>query len=110
MEPRWAGVRYSLLANPPTITGQASMDKWIIEKAGLFDFRIPLFTAALQLDWNSHTFQNLLIRDNFWDGVDVVYNDLTRKPAIRYSRFENNRRNGFKVRTPGITIEDVSAL
>uniref|UniRef100_A0A914RU07 SRCR domain-containing protein n=1 Tax=Parascaris equorum TaxID=6256 RepID=A0A914RU07_PAREQ len=42
-EPRWAGVRYSLLANPPAITGQTSMDNWIIEKAGLFDFRIIYF-------------------------------------------------------------------
>lgn len=31
-EPRWAGVRYSLLANPPTFTGQTTMSNWIIEK------------------------------------------------------------------------------
>lgn len=107
LEPRWSGVRYSLLANPPSVTGQSSMDKWIIEKAGLFDFRIPIFSAALQIDWNYHTFQNLYIRDNFWNGIDVVYNDLTRKPTIRTSRFENNRRHGFKIRSPGMTIEHV---
>uniref|UniRef100_A0A0M3IM39 SRCR domain-containing protein n=1 Tax=Ascaris lumbricoides TaxID=6252 RepID=A0A0M3IM39_ASCLU len=106
-EPRWAGVRYSLLANPPAITGQTSMDNWIIERAGLFDFRISAFSAALQIDWNYHSFQQLTIRDNFWNGIDVIYNDLTKKPAIRNSRFENNRRHGFKIRSPGMTIEDV---
>ncbi|VDN28554.1 unnamed protein product [Gongylonema pulchrum] len=107
LEPRWSGVRYSLLANPPSVTGQSSMDRWIIEKAGLFDFRIPVFSPALQIDWNYHTFQNLYIRDNFWNGIDVVYNDLTRKPTLGASRFENNRRHGFKIRSPGMTIENV---
>uniref|UniRef100_A0A1I7V5N8 Methyltransferase n=1 Tax=Loa loa TaxID=7209 RepID=A0A1I7V5N8_LOALO len=81
MEPRWSGVRYSFLANPPLITGQSSMEKWIIEKA-----------------------------DNFWNGIDIVYNDLTRKPAIRMSQFENNRRHGFKTRSQGITIQKVSLI
>lgn len=83
------------------------MDNWIIERAGLFDFRISAFSAALQIDWNYHSFQQLTIRDNFWNGIDVIYNDLTKKPAIRNSRFENNRRHGFKIRSPGMTIEDV---
>ncbi|VDN08455.1 unnamed protein product [Thelazia callipaeda] len=108
MEPSWSGVRYSLLANPPSVTGQSSMDKWIIEKAGLFDFRLPIFSAALQIDWNYHIFNHLYIRNNFWNGIDVIYNDLTRKPAIRSSYFENNRRHGFKTRSPGITVEKVS--
>ncbi|VDM08815.1 unnamed protein product [Wuchereria bancrofti] len=108
MEPCWSGVRYSFLANPPLVTGQSSMEKWIIEKAGLFDFRIPKFSPALQIDWNCHTFHNLYIRNNFWNGIDIVYNDLTRKPAIRMSRFENNRRHGFKIRSQGITIHKVS--
>ncbi|VDK20801.1 unnamed protein product [Anisakis simplex] len=106
-EPRWAGVRYSLLANPPAITGQTSMGHWIIEKAGLFDFRSSEFSAALQIDWNYHSFQYLTIRDNYWNGIDVVYNDLTKKPAIRNSRFEANRRHGFRMRSPGMTIEEV---
>ncbi|VDM92148.1 unnamed protein product [Litomosoides sigmodontis] len=108
MEPRWSGVRYSFLANPPLVTGQSSMEKWIIEKAGVFDFRQPKFSAALQIDWNCHTFHNLHIRNNFWNGIDIVYNDLTRKPAIRMSRFENNRRHGLKIRSQGITIQKVS--
>ncbi|VBB30847.1 unnamed protein product [Acanthocheilonema viteae] len=108
VEPRWSGVRYSFLANPPLVTGQSSMEKWIIEKAGLFDFRLPKFSPALQIDWNCHTFHNLYIRDNFWNGIDIVYNDLTRKPAIRMSRFENNRRHGLKIRSQGITIQKVS--
>uniref|UniRef100_A0A915PUQ6 SRCR domain-containing protein n=1 Tax=Setaria digitata TaxID=48799 RepID=A0A915PUQ6_9BILA len=108
MEPRWSGVRYSLLANPPLITGQSSMEKWIIENAGLFDFRLPAFSAALQIDWNCHTFHHLYIRNNFWNGIDVIYNDLTRKPTIRLSHFDNNRRHGFKLRSHGITIEKVS--
>lgn len=107
MEPRWSGVRYSFLANPPLVTGQSSMEKWIIEKAGLFDFRLPKFSPALQIDWNCHTFHNLHIRDNFWNGIDIVYNDLTRKPAIRMSRFENNRRHGLKIRSQGVTVQKV---
>lgn len=84
------------------------MDNWIIEKAGVLDFRTAQFSAALLIDWNYHTFYNLTVRDNFWNGVDIVYNDLVKKPAIRNSRVENNRRHGFKIRSPGITIENVS--
>ncbi|KHN76816.1 HHIP-like protein 1 [Toxocara canis] len=83
------------------------MDNWIIENAGLFDFSISEFSAALQIDWNYHSFQQLTIRNNYWNGIDIIYNDLTKKPAIRNSRFENNRRHGFKIRSPGMTIEDV---
>uniref|UniRef100_A0A183G227 SRCR domain-containing protein n=1 Tax=Heligmosomoides polygyrus TaxID=6339 RepID=A0A183G227_HELPZ len=106
-EPRWAGVRYSLLANPPTFTGQTTMSNWIIEKAGLFDFRTPEFSPALQIDWNYHVFHNLNIRNNFWNGIDIVYNDLIKKPAIRKSIVTNNRRNGVHLRSVGITLEDM---
>uniref|UniRef100_A0A1I7UI11 SRCR domain-containing protein n=1 Tax=Caenorhabditis tropicalis TaxID=1561998 RepID=A0A1I7UI11_9PELO len=108
LEPRWAGVRYSLLANPPTVTGQTTMDNWRIEKGGLFNFRTSEFCAAFKIDWNYHTFHRLEIRNNFWDGVDVVYNDLVKKPAIRNSIIYNNRRNGFHVRSAGITVENVT--
>jgi hypothetical protein len=55
--PMWAGVRYSLYASPPQTTGQSTMSNWIIEKAGMFDFRTSSFNPALQIDWNYHTFQ-----------------------------------------------------
>ncbi|EGT45297.1 hypothetical protein CAEBREN_07064 [Caenorhabditis brenneri] len=108
LEPRWAGVRYSLLANPPTVTGQTTMDNWRIEKGGLFNFRTSEFCAAFKIDWNYHTFHRLEIRNNFWDGIDVVYNDLVKKPAIRNSLIYNNRRNGFHIRSAGITVENVT--
>ncbi|CAI4225131.1 unnamed protein product [Auanema sp. JU1783] len=107
-EPRWAGVRYSLLASPPAVTGQTTMNNWVIEKAGSFDFKVPEFSAALQIDWNYHTFHNLEVKNNFWNGIDVVYNDLTKKPAIRNSVITNNRRNGVHLRSAGITIEEVT--
>ncbi|CAD5229908.1 unnamed protein product [Bursaphelenchus xylophilus] len=107
-QPHWAGVRYSLLANPPSITGQTTMNNWIIERAGLFDFRTSTFSPALQIDWNYHTFHGLVIRDNFDEGLDIVYNDLTKKPAIRHSRFERNRRDGIRLRSVGLTIEEVT--
>ncbi|KIH44450.1 hypothetical protein ANCDUO_25524 [Ancylostoma duodenale] len=107
-EPRWAGVRYSLLANPPTFTGQTTMHNWIIEKAGLFDFRTPEFSPALQIDWNYHVFHNLEIRNNFWNGIDIIYNDLIKKPAIRNSVVTNNRRDGMHLRSVGITLEEMS--
>lgn len=47
--PYWAGVRYSLLANSPTMTGQNTMNNWVLEKAGLFDFRTSAFSPALQV-------------------------------------------------------------
>ncbi|KAK0410181.1 hypothetical protein QR680_004996 [Steinernema hermaphroditum] len=106
-EPKWAGVRYSLLANPPMVTGQTSMNNWIIERAGLFDFRTSQFSPALQIDWNYHTFHDIVVRDNFFDGIDIVYNDLTKKPAIRNSISVNNRRNAMRVRSVGITVERV---
>ncbi|CAJ0963174.1 unnamed protein product, partial [Mesorhabditis belari] len=106
--PRWAGVRYSLLANPYTVTGQPTMSNWLIEKAGLFDFRTPQFAAALQIDWNYHTFNNLEISNNFWNGIDVVYNDLMKKPTIRNAVIRNNRRHGIRLRSNGITIENVT--
>ncbi|KAF1753039.1 hypothetical protein GCK72_019595 [Caenorhabditis remanei] len=108
LEPRWAGVRYSLLANPPTVTGQTTMDNWRIEKGGLFNFRTSEFCAAFKIDWNYHTFHRLEVKNNFWDGVDVVYNDLVKKPAIRNSIISNNRNNGFHIRSAGITVENVT--
>ncbi|CEF63163.1 SRCR domain and Parallel beta-helix repeat and Pectin lyase fold/virulence factor domain and Pectin lyase fold domain and C-type lectin-like domain and C-type lectin fold domain and SRCR-like domain-containing protein [Strongyloides ratti] len=107
LEPHWAGVRYSLLANPPIFTGQPTMNNWIIEKAGLFDFRSNIFKAALQIDWNYHTFENLVIKNSFYHGLDIIYNDLTKKPAFRDSYFINNRRDGINIRSGGITIERV---
>ncbi|TKR61179.1 hypothetical protein L596_028324 [Steinernema carpocapsae] len=89
------------------VTGQTTMNNWIIERAGLFDFRTSRFSPALQIDWNYHTFHNLVVRDNFFDGIDIIYNDLTKKPAIRNSISVNNRRNAMRVRSAGITIEKV---
>ncbi|CAD6189688.1 unnamed protein product [Caenorhabditis auriculariae] len=108
LEPRWAGVRYSLLANPPTVTGQTTMDNWLIEKGGLYNFRTSEFCSAFQIDWNYHTFHRLEVKNNFWDGIDVIYNDLIKKPAIRKSWITNNRRNGLHLRSAGITVENVT--
>ncbi|KAL3080363.1 hypothetical protein niasHT_038403 [Heterodera trifolii] len=105
--PYWAGVRYSLLANPPTMTGQPTMSNWVLEKAGLFDFRTSTFSPALQIDWNYHNFFGLTIRDNFHDGLDILYNDLTRKPSIRKSLITRNRRNGMVIRSMGLTAENL---
>uniref|UniRef100_A0A914HL06 SRCR domain-containing protein n=1 Tax=Globodera rostochiensis TaxID=31243 RepID=A0A914HL06_GLORO len=105
--PYWAGVRYSLLANPPTITGQPTMSNWVLEKAGLFDFRTSTFGPALQIDWNYHNFFGLTIRDNFHDGLDILYNDLTRKPTIGKSLITRNRRNGMVIRSMGLSAENL---
>uniref|UniRef100_A0A915M244 SRCR domain-containing protein n=1 Tax=Meloidogyne javanica TaxID=6303 RepID=A0A915M244_MELJA len=106
--PYWAGVRYSLLANPMSYTGLSTMSNWIIQRAGLFDFRLPLLSPALQIDWNYHTFHSLTIRDNYFDGIDIVYNDLTRKPALRNCYIVRNRRNGMVVRSMGLSAEKLS--
>nr|CAD2174347.1 unnamed protein product [Meloidogyne enterolobii] len=106
--PYWAGVRYSLLANPMSYTGLSTMSNWIIQRAGLFDFRLPLLSPALQIDWNYHTFHSLTIRDNYFDGIDIVYNDLTRKPALRNCNIVRNRRNGMVVRSMGLSAEKLS--
>uniref|UniRef100_A0A183C0J1 SRCR domain-containing protein n=1 Tax=Globodera pallida TaxID=36090 RepID=A0A183C0J1_GLOPA len=105
--PYWAGVRYSLLANPPTITGQPTMSNWVLEKAGLFDFRTSTFGPALQIDWNYHNFFGLTIKDNFHDGLDILYNDLTRKPTIGKSLITRNRRNGMVIRSMGLSAENL---
>lgn len=104
----WAGVRYSLYASPPQTTGQSTMTNWIIEKAGMFDFRSSTFMPALQVDWNYHTFQQLTVRDNYGDGIYIVYNDLTKKPTFKHSIVSGNRLNGVKIGSNGITIENVS--
>lgn len=104
----WAGVRYSLYASPPQMTGQSTMSNWIIEKAGLFDFRTSTFNPALQIDWNYHTFQNIVVKDNYGDGIHIVYNDLTKKPTLKHSTISGNRLNGIKLTTNGITIENVT--
>jgi len=62
----------------------------------------------LQIDWNYHTFHGLTIKDNFFDGIDIVYNDLTRKPAIRNSYIARNRRNGIVIRSMGLSAERVN--
>jgi len=83
------------------------MSYWVIEKAGLFDFATHEFSAALQLDWNYHDFRFLTIRDNFWNGLDVVYNDLLNKPSIRDCSFIRNRRHGVRIRSVGMSMTNV---
>ena len=63
-----------------------------------------------KIDWNYHSFDRLIIRDNFADGLDIVYNDWTKKPIIRNSQFLRNRRNGIVVRSMGLTIDRVCFL
>uniref|UniRef100_A0A915K0I4 SRCR domain-containing protein n=1 Tax=Romanomermis culicivorax TaxID=13658 RepID=A0A915K0I4_ROMCU len=108
VEPHWAGVRYSLLANPPTVVGQTTIRNLIIEKAGLLDAYTPQFCSALQIDWNFHIFQDLIIRDNWWTGIDIVYNDFMRKPRLYNSLITRNRRHGMRLRSVGISMENVT--
>ncbi|KRY89173.1 HHIP-like protein 1 [Trichinella pseudospiralis] len=110
VEPKWAGVRYSLLANPAMVTGQTTIRHLIIEKAGLLDFRQPLFTAAFQVDWNYHLFEHLTVRDNFWTGVDILYNDPVKKPKLAHCQFMRNRRHGLRLRSAGLTLENVTLI
>ncbi|KRX14147.1 HHIP-like protein 1 [Trichinella nelsoni] len=110
VEPKWAGVRYSLLANPAMVTGQTTIRHLIIEKAGLLDFRQPTFTAAFQIDWNYHLFEYLTVRDNFWTGVDILYNDPVKKPKLAHCTFVRNRRHGLRLRSAGITLENVTLI
>jgi hypothetical protein len=49
----------------------------------------------------------LTIRDNYFDGIDIIYNDLTRKPSLRDSNIFRNRRNGMVVRSMGLSAEKV---
>ncbi|CAJ0919212.1 unnamed protein product, partial [Mesorhabditis belari] len=46
----------------------------------------------LQVSWNYHTFNNLEISNNFWNGIDVVYNDLMKKPTIRNAWLDPNEQ------------------
>lgn len=103
--PKWAGIRYTLLADPPSVTEQEYMHHLEISEAGLLDYSRPEFTAAIQIDWNYHYFSHLRVEKNFWNGLDIVYNDLVKKPKITNSHFNYNRRHGVRARSYGLTME-----
>ncbi|CDW52478.1 Deleted in malignant brain tumors 1 protein [Trichuris trichiura] len=108
VQPMWAGVRYSLLASPASVTGQTTIKHLIIEKAGLLDFRLPEFAAAFTVDWNYHLFEHLTVQDNFWTGVDIIYTDPIKKPKLLHCQLVRNRRHGLRLRSVGLTLENVT--
>lgn len=39
--------------------------------------------------------------------MDIIYNDLNKKPSLHNINLLKNRRNGITLRSMGITIENV---
>ena len=99
----WAGMRLGMTAK------RSKLYDVKIERAGLFDYRTFSFSAAVQADFSHHVFEHLEIRDNYQDGLGILYSDIYYPDHVNFiknSLFAGNRRHGISFRQLGMRISD----
>ncbi|KAB7501563.1 Protein bark beetle [Armadillidium nasatum] len=99
----WAGIRFGMTAK------ESHMKGVIVEKAGLLDYSKRQFKPALQVDFNQHVLQDLIIQDNSFDGLGIIRSNqyAISNPESRLLRnciFRNNRRHGVSFAQLGTNI------
>lgn len=98
----WAGIRLGLTAQSSTIRGAR------IERAGVLDPSLGAFKAALQIDANRHTLEDVAISNNLQSGVEVIFNDFYSDSASRRLRdceVSGNWAHGVVSRTSGLALD-----
>lgn len=103
----WSGVRLGMTAK------RSKLFDVQIEKAGLYDFRLHEFKAALQVDFSHHVFEHIVVTDNDHDGLGVHYSDIyhpDKVNIIKNSRFINNKRHGVSFRQVGMVLNNCEIL
>nr|XP_022906031.1 protein bark beetle isoform X1 [Onthophagus taurus] len=97
----WAGVRFGVLAE------RSNLQFITIEKSGLLDYATNSFKPALQMDFAKHNFENIRIRDNFHDGLGIMYSDIYTEDSVNVvkdSEFINNKGAGISFKQLGLKV------
>lgn len=101
--PSWSGIRLGVHAESSILKNS------VIEKAGQLDFATHSFKPALQVDFNNHILESLIVQNNMDSGIGLMWNDIfkdTRNPTIKSSQIKNNRNHGILTRSQGVDITD----
>ena len=78
-----------------------------VERAGLFDYRTFTFMPGIQADFSHHVFEALEIRDNYFDGLGIMYSDIYYPDHVNFvkdSLITGNKRHGISFRQLGMRI------
>ena len=76
-----------------------------ITNAGLMDPTTITYVAALKIDYNRHTLEDLKVTHCASSGVEIMHNDVFSNVAIRRSQVAHNQGNGISTRGPFLQIE-----
>ena len=99
----WAGMRLGMTSK------RSKLYDVKVERAGLFDYRTHSFMPGIQADFSHHVFENLEVRDNYQDGLGIIYSDIYYPDHVNFiknSLFSGNKRHGISFRQLGMRITD----
>ena len=99
----WAGLRLGMTAKRSKIYDVK------IERAGLFDYRTSTFMPGIQADFSHHVFENIVVKDNDYDGIGIIYSDIYYPDHVNFlkkSLISGNKRHGVSFRQLGLRISD----
>lgn len=97
----WAGLRLGMIAK------ESYIKNVVIENAGIFDYSTHNFKPALQVDFNHHKLENLIIRRNSDSGLGIMWNDIfydSDKRKIVDSEMSENGLHGIVTHSQGLYI------
>lgn len=69
-----------------------------MELAGLMDPASIVYAPALQIDYNVHQLDNLLVTNNMAMGIEILHNDVFAESKLDHSVVSNNLGNGVTTR------------
>ncbi|XP_014664130.1 PREDICTED: uncharacterized protein LOC106806643 [Priapulus caudatus] len=100
----WAGLRFSLNAKSSLLSNT------VVERAGLFDYMTHKYKAAIQIDMNQHSMDNLIIQNNDQNGITILYNNGFKNPRIENSLISGNEKNGLEIHSQFLRIQDTDVV
>ena len=99
----WAGLRLGMTAK------RSKIYDVMIERAGLFDYRTSTFMPGIQADFSHHVFENIVVRNNDYDGIGIIYSDIYYPDHVNFlkkSLISGNKRHGISFRQLGMRISE----
>lgn len=127
-EPKWAGVRFGVLADRTNLQFLAIEHAGLLDyatnqlKPGMQSFSVVLYStisiivvyltrisciSALQIDLNRHVLENIRLSDNIDDGLGVIYSDLYSlgvSNIIKNCEIKNNEGSGISIKQFGLKV------
>ncbi|XP_067119939.1 protein bark beetle [Centruroides vittatus] len=103
----WAGLRLGMIAK------ESFLKHIIIENAGIFDYTTHNFKPALQVDFNHHKLENMIIRRNSDSGLGIMWNDIfynSDRRKVTDSEMLHNVRHGIVTHSQGLHITRCNLL